>query len=131
MPCCQLNWTSYLMVHNQNLPSQHAWMMFLGYFWIDKSFCFLSNYINYFVFKQARHMVIPYVPMLVPPLKWTGYPALTLLSNVATFSLVVWIFILLRPLAPSFKEIGFGFLTDWLVWHNEVDLFIFRYKLNV
>ena len=60
-------------------------------------------------------MVIPYVPMLVPPLKWTGYPALTLLSNVATFSLVVWIFILLRPLAPSFKEIGFGFLTDWLV----------------
>ncbi|KAL9270829.1 DNA-directed RNA polymerase 2, chloroplastic/mitochondrial-like protein [Drosera capensis] len=23
--------------------------------------------------KSARHMVIPYMPMLVPPLKWTGY----------------------------------------------------------
>jgi DNA-directed RNA polymerase len=23
--------------------------------------------------KQARHMVIPYMPMLVPPLNWTGY----------------------------------------------------------
>ena len=24
-------------------------------------------------FKQARHMVIPYMPMLVPPVNWTGY----------------------------------------------------------
>nr|GMC57126.1 DNA-directed RNA polymerase 2B, chloroplastic/mitochondrial-like isoform X1 [Ipomoea batatas] len=23
--------------------------------------------------KQARHMVIPYMPMLVPPIKWKGY----------------------------------------------------------
>lgn len=23
--------------------------------------------------KQARHMVIPYMPMLVPPQNWTGY----------------------------------------------------------
>ncbi|KAK0585678.1 hypothetical protein LWI29_032249 [Acer saccharum] len=23
--------------------------------------------------QQARHMVIPYIPMLVPPVKWTGY----------------------------------------------------------
>ncbi|KAK2663200.1 hypothetical protein Ddye_001774 [Dipteronia dyeriana] len=26
-----------------------------------------------FFLQQARHMVIPYIPMLVPPVKWTGY----------------------------------------------------------
>lgn len=24
-------------------------------------------------FEQARHMVIPYIPMLIPPVKWAGY----------------------------------------------------------
>lgn len=29
---------------------------------------------NYFpLFNQARHMVIPYLPMLIPPQNWTGY----------------------------------------------------------
>ncbi|KAJ9683025.1 hypothetical protein PVL29_018850 [Vitis rotundifolia] len=31
--------------------------------------CFIGDAIE----QEARHMVIPYVPMLVPPLKWTGY----------------------------------------------------------
>lgn len=34
-------------------------------------FCLFFN--NSYLFKQARHMVTPYPPMLVPPVKWTGY----------------------------------------------------------
>ncbi|CAK9142489.1 unnamed protein product [Ilex paraguariensis] len=31
--------------------------------------------------KTARHMVIPYMPMLIPPLNWTGYGALGLVFS--------------------------------------------------
>ena len=37
-----------------------------------------------FLSKQARHMVIPYMPMLVPPLNWTGY--VFLVSAINYFS---------------------------------------------
>ena len=35
--------------------------------------CVNDRFKNWSLMKQARHMVIPYMPMLVPPIKWTGY----------------------------------------------------------
>lgn len=32
-----------------------------------------NNSSTFCLSKQARHMVIPYMPMLVPPINWTGY----------------------------------------------------------
>lgn len=34
------------------------------------------------IFQQAKNMVIPYMPMLVPPTNWTGYDNLTHFSVV-------------------------------------------------
>lgn len=52
----------------------------------------LYSYVNdrfkdWSLLKQARHMVIPYMPMLVPPIKWTGYANLSFLffSQFAAF----------------------------------------------
>lgn len=48
--------------------------------WLLYTFPFLTflcinykNETNICLSKQGRHMIIPYMPMLVPPLNWRGY----------------------------------------------------------
>lgn len=45
-------------------------------------------------FKQARHMVIPYLPMLIPPQNWTGYEIFS--PIIRTY--IVSVLLLLDPL---------------------------------
>jgi hypothetical protein len=38
------------------------------------------------IFLQARHVEIPYLPMLVPPTKWKGYATMLVVHAFVLFS---------------------------------------------
>lgn len=47
--------------------------LYMKVYWFESEAIslFFSHYFP--MFNQARHMVIPYLPMLIPPRNWTGY----------------------------------------------------------
>lgn len=60
----------YLLENHVGAVIPHCYQLHCLLSFVSASLDFLENSnVN----EQARHMVIPYMPMLIPPVKWTGY----------------------------------------------------------
>jgi len=46
----------------------------LDFYWnASPNFAFFDHVMGHVFSWQAKHMVIPYMPMLIPPICWTGF----------------------------------------------------------
>ncbi|KAF8378527.1 hypothetical protein HHK36_029870 [Tetracentron sinense] len=81
--------------------------------------------------RTARHMVIPYMPMLVPPVNWTGYGIPIFIMIIIPFVLSsIWIPPSLGCMANSFFTVLWPFVLSFERYDKGAYLFLPSYVMR-